>query len=267
MASLVLTSTLAPGMASGAQVDLVQWLSDAAAPALQAAAPTNDPALVARETLNRGLGGAFSQLRLISPRWLQGIRADISFVPMLQPSYAVSATQPLLRSIDRNTVIDLYGGVIHDTSGRTAGDLGLRYSGRFNDQPVMAGLGGAVENRWLQAVERYTINAELRLGLLEIRASMFDEVPENPATRQIAKRRLDGYDLQVDARLPYLSWAWLKVHRFWQIAADGESGITRDRISLRLIPLVPLEIETGTQAQAELRSWFAQLRWRIKLGG
>jgi hypothetical protein len=31
--------------------------------------------------------------------------------------------------------------------------------------------------------------------------------------------------------------------------------------------MIPLEIETGTQSQAELRSWFAQLRCRIELGG
>jgi hypothetical protein len=43
--------------------------------------------------------------------------------------------------------------------------------------------------------------------------------------------------------------------------------ITRDRLSLRLTPLAQLAVETGTQDKAELRSWFAQLRCRIKLDG
>lgn len=267
MALISLATICAPSEALGAQVGFVQWLSAAAAPALQAAAPTNDPLLAARETLNRGISGAISQLRRISPRWLQGVEVNVSFDPTFQPSYALSATQPLLRTVDRDIAIDLHGGVIHDTAGRTGGNLGFRYAGRVGDQPVGFGLTGAIENLWLQAVERYTIKAELRLSLLEIHASLFDEVPDNPVSQRIAARRLDGYDLQVNLHLPRSSWVWLQVHRSWQMAAGSDSQIIRDRISLRPLPLAPLEIETGTQSQGEVRSWSAQLRWRINLGG
>jgi hypothetical protein len=37
-------------------------------------------------------------------------------------------------------------------------------------------------------------------------------------------------------------------------------------VSLRLTPLGPLEIETGAEAQEEVRSWFAWLRWSMQLG-
>jgi hypothetical protein len=40
-ASIVVAGTLGPCGAWGAELDLVQWLGDAAAPALQAAAPEN----------------------------------------------------------------------------------------------------------------------------------------------------------------------------------------------------------------------------------
>jgi hypothetical protein len=88
VASLVVATLCAPGRARGAEVDLVQWLTDAAAPALLAAAPTNDPALAARESLKLGLSGAFSQLQRIGPTWLQNVRLDVSFDPLFQPSYA-----------------------------------------------------------------------------------------------------------------------------------------------------------------------------------
>lgn len=267
LASIVFASTCAPTPALGAQGGFVQWLSAAAAPALRTAAPTNDPLLAARETLNRGISGAFAQLRRISPKWLQGVQVAVSFDPTFQPSYALSATQPLLRTIDRDTAIDLHGGIIHDTAGRTAGNLGLRYTNRFDGEPIVLGLSGAVEDRWLQAVERYTIKAELRLSLLGIHASLYDEMPENPVNRQEATRRLDGYDLQINVHWPGSTSVWLGVHRSWQLAGGGASAIVRDRISLRPLPAIPLEIETGTQSQADLRSWFAQLRCRIELGG
>ena len=267
VASMVFAGTCPPRGAFGAEVDLVQWFADTAAPALQAAAPTNDPALAGRAALNRGLSGAFSMLQRVGPTWLHGILVDVSFDPTFQPSYAVSTTQTLFRTVDRDAAIDLHGRVMHDPAGRTAGNLGFRYRGRFEGQPIGFGLEGGVENRWLEDVERYTVGAELRLSSLEVRARLFDDVPQNPASQRSVERRLDAYDLEVNARIPYLAWAWLKVHRFWQIEANGETEVTRDRISLRLTPFAPLEIETGTQGQAELRSWFAQLRWRIKLGG
>ena len=51
------------------------------------------------------------------------------------------------------------------------------------------------------------------------------------------------------------------------MAANGESATTRDRVSLRLTPLAPLQIEAGTQREGELHSAFAQVRWRVMLGG
>jgi hypothetical protein len=50
------------------------------------------------------------------------------------------------------------------------------------------------------------------------------------------------------------------------MAVNGETASTYDRVSLRLTPMAPLEIETGAEAQAEVGSWFARLRWRMPLG-
>ena len=173
----------------------------------------------------RALASASASIRLSSPA-----------MPCRRPSLSFG-------SVDRDASIDLHGHVLHDTTGRTGGHLGLRYHGRVHGRQVTLGLQGAIENDWLQDVERYTLGAELRLGQLEVRASVFDDVPQHPATRQIAERRLDGYQIAIDARIPYLPWASLEVDRFWQMAANGETATTRDRLSLRLTPLAPLEIE------------------------
>jgi hypothetical protein len=266
VASIVIAATFAPSAAVGEEVDVAQWFTDAVAPALQAAAPTNDPALAGREALGRGLSGAFRQLQRVGPPWLQSMRFSVSFDPSFQPGYTVSATQPLLRTPDHDASLDLGARVVHDPAGRTGASLGLRYDGRIDGHRLGFGLEGTVEDLWLQDVERYALGAELRLSSLEVRARLFDDVPEVAPTRPIADRRLNGYDLEINAGIPYLPWARLSAHRFWQIEATGQRQTTRDRLSLRLTPLAPLEVETGTQGEAELRSWFARLRWRIELG-
>jgi hypothetical protein len=266
VASMLIAAISGPSPAAGEEVDVGQWFSAAAAPALRAAAATNDPAVAGSEALTRGLSSAFSHLQRVGPQWLQIVQVNLTFDPTFRPGYAVSVTQPLLRTLDHDASLDLRGGVLHDPTGRAAGSLGLRYDGRLKGHRLMLGLEGAVEDLWLQDVERYTIGGELRLNSVEVRASLFDDVPQGPATRQTIDRRLDGYDLEINVRIPYLSRAWLRAYRFWQVPASGETNITRDRLSLRLMPFGPLEVETGTQGDTELRSWFAQLRWRIKLG-
>ena len=262
----VLAAACLPDLALATEIGVVRWFSDAAAPALQAAAPTNDPVLAGRELLNRGLAGAFTQVQRVGPQWLARVRFDLSFDPAFQPRYTVAATQPLLASAYHDASIDLHGRVIYDTAGHRAGDVGLRYQGRWYDHDVALGVQGGVEDRRLAELQRYSFGAELLLSPLELRANVYDDIPAHPASRQIAERRLDGYNLEVGAQLPFLPWVRLRASRFWRTAVNGETVTTCDRIRVRLTPLSPLEIETGAQRQAEDRSWFTQLRWSMKLG-
>jgi hypothetical protein len=262
----VLAAACLASDARATQIDLVRWFSAAAAPALQVAAPANDPALASRELLNRSLAGAFAQAQQVGPAWLTRVRLDLSFDPAFQPRYALAATQPLLTSARHAAAIDLHGRVAHDASGRTGGDLGLRYRGRWRHRDVSLGVQGGVDDRWREELQRFSLGAEFHLSSLELHAQLYDDVPARSANREIAERRLDGYDIGVGVALPYLSWARLHASRSWQIAVNGETVTADDRVSLRLSPLSGVEIETGTGSQTADRSWFTQLRWRLQLG-
>jgi Inverse autotransporter, beta-domain len=263
----ILAGACRPEPAGAAETDVVRWFNDAAAPALEAAAPSNDPGLAGRELINRGVAGVFTELQRDGPPWLDRVRFDLSFDPAFQPRYRLAAIQPLMASAHHDASIDLHGRVVHDASGQTGADVGLRYQGRWYDQDVTLGVQGGIEDRWLEELRRYSFGAELRLSALEARGTLYDDVPRHPATREVGARRLDGYDLEVGAQLPFVTWAWLHASRFWQTAVDGDAVTTCDRLALRLTPLSPLEIETGAQSEAEDRSWFTQLRWRVELGG
>jgi Inverse autotransporter, beta-domain len=260
-----LAGACVPGIAGATEMTLMGLLTEAAAPALQAAAPSNDPVLAGRELLNRSLASTSTQIQRLGPAWLERLRFDLSFDPTFQPRYSLAVTQPLLASLYHDSAIDLQGRVVYDTAGATGGDLGLHYRGRWYDQDVALGIEGGVEDRQLEEFQRYRLGAELSLRPFEVRTNMYDDVPAHPASREIAERRLDGYDLEIGAQIPFVSWAWVWANRFWQTAVNGETVSPYDRISLRLTPIGPLEIETGAEAQAEVRSWFARLRWRMQL--
>jgi hypothetical protein len=262
---LALAGACLPEIARATEMTLTGLFTEAAAPALRAAAPSNDPVLAGRELLNRSLAGASTQIQRLGPDRLQRLRFDLSFDPAFQPRYSLAMTQPVLASLYHDSAIDLQGRVVYDTAGATGGDLGLRYRGRWYDQHIALGIEGGVEDRQLEEFQRYRLGAELSLRPFEVRTNLYDDVPAHPASRAIAERRLDAYDLEIGAQIPFVSWAWVWATRFWQMAVNGETVSTYDRISLRLTPIGPLEIETGAEAQAEVRSWFARLRWRMQL--
>ena len=261
-----LAAACLPAHARAEVGDVVRWLDAAAAPTLLIATPTNDPSLASRELLNRGLAGAFSQVPQVAPAPLARLNLGLSFDPALQPRYALSATQPLLTRARHETAIDLHGQVAYDTSGRMDGILGLRYHNRWHDQDVSLDVQGGMEDQWLVGLQRRRLRAEGRLSSLEVRANLYDDVPARPASHEIARRRLDGYDLAVGAPLPFLSEARVQASRSWQIAVDGATATTTDRIDLWLTPLLAVGIQTDTHSQPEERAWFTQLRWRVKLG-
>jgi hypothetical protein len=179
---LGLAAACLAGSAQGADRELVRWLGDAAAPALQVAAPTNDAALAGRELLKRGLADALTRARQVAPAGLARLDFGISFDPALRPRYVASATQRLLTRTRHATAIDLHGQVAYDKGGRTAGDLGLRYQSRWHDQDVSLDVQGAMEDRWLVGLERYRLGAEGRLRSLEVRANLYDDAPARPAS-------------------------------------------------------------------------------------
>jgi hypothetical protein len=255
-----------PGSACGTEMTVLGLLTDAAAPALQAAATSNDPALAGQELLNRSLASASTEMQRLGPAWLERLRFDMSFDPTFQPRYSLAVTQPLLASFYHDSAIDLQGRVVYNAAGATGGDLGLHYRGRWYRQDVTLAVQGGVEDLRREELQRYRLGAEISLRPLQVRTNLYDDVPARPASREIAERRLDGYDLEIGTQIPFVPWASVWANRFWQIDMDGETVSMHDRVSLRLTPLAPLEIETGAETDADVNSWFARLRWCLPLG-
>jgi hypothetical protein len=259
-------SALANTAAAG-PTGLSAWLSDTAAGALRAAEPDNDPAAGGRAALNHSVKSAFLGLQQVGPAWLRRVTLDLRFQDDSQVAYDIAAIQPLLRS-GHGDRLWLRGHLMHDPGGRDVGDLGLFYRPRLLDGDLTLGVSGAVEDRWLLDYRRFGVGATARSPAFELSAMLFDDVAgQQLAASGVADRRLDGYELALAAQLPELPWARVQARKRWQIAADGGQVSEGDALSLQIKPLAPLGVEAGTAGAGEHRSWFAKLRFGIRLGG
>jgi hypothetical protein len=252
----------------GGATEFGTWLSDTAARALQAAEPDNDLAAAGREVLNDGIRRTFQTLQQAGPAWLSRFTIDIRLQEDLQTSYDITAIQPLLRSWQDGDRLWLRAHLRHETAGRSLGDLGLFYRQRLLSENLTLGLSGAVEDRWLLDEQRVTFSTTMRSRAFELSASLFDDVPgRNLVERGVPDRWLDGYNLALAARVPGFRRVRVQAKKHWQIALEGDQVSERDDLSLQLKPFAPLEVETGTTGAGEERSWFARLRFTLKLGG
>ena len=271
LAVLTAVAGPAPALANTGAIGpsrLSAWLSDTAAHALRAAEADNDLAAGGRAAVNHGLKSAFMGLQEVGPAWLRRVTLDLRFQDDSQVAYNIAVSQPLLRSWQHGDRLWLRVHFGHDSGGRNGGDLGLFYRPRVLGGDLTLGVRGAIEDRWLLDYRRFGVGATARSSAFEFSASLFDDV----AGRQLAEtgvpdRRLDGYDIALAARVPGLPWARVEAKRRWQVAVDGDQVSEGDALSLQIKPLAPLGVEAGTTAAGEHRSWFAKLRFKIRLGG
>ena len=223
-------------------------LTDAAAPALQAAAPSNDPALAGSELLNRSLASASTQMQRLGPAWLERVHFDLSFDPAFQPRYALAvdsapARELLSRHRDRPAGPRRPRRRRRDRRrSRAPLPRPLVRAGRHPGRPGRGRGPQSSRNSSATVSARSSVCARSRCA--RTCTTMF------PRARPVGRSPSDGWMATIWRSVPRSrscpgpgSWA----NRFWQIDMDGETVSTHDRVSLRLTPLAPLEIETGAR--------------------
>lgn len=269
--SLIVHGFLAGAAAAGptpfARDGITTWLADSTAHGLRAAEPDNDFEVGARAALNRGIDSSLRALREVGPIWLRRITVDLEFREGFEAAYQVAATQPLVRGRARRDELAMRTDLAHDPAGRTSGHLGLQYRRPIRGDNVQFGLSGGVQDYWLADYRRYSLAAELHSSIFRIRGLVFDDVADGRiGATEVPDRRLDGYEVDVAARVPFVPATWLKASRRWRVPVNSEQASVAEQISLRITPIAPVEIETGTSATALDRNWFARLRFKIRLG-
>jgi hypothetical protein len=244
------------------------WLTKGAAQALQVAERQDSLHAGAATLLNQSFAHAFGELRRHAPHRLTGLDLRLELREDFSARYELRAAQTLLSLRTAGARVLTEGRLAHDPAGHTIGQLGLRYHGSLASEPITLGLHSSLEDRWLSDYQRRAVDAELSSFPLVLKARLYDDVPgARLRTDRIPDRRLDGYQLQLDLRLPDLPWAQLCARQAWQIPVDSEQPSHADRLSLRIQPLGPLQLEAGTSGTAVDRAWFARVELKVSLGG
>jgi hypothetical protein len=246
---------------------LWSWTAETAAQALQAAEAGRESGAGKTSAVNHGIRRGYQLLRGAGPDWLGRVDLDLQVREEWQIAYAVATTQPVIDRPGHIGRLSLRGRFGFDPDGVTSSRLGLIWRREVVGRPLAASLDGALEEHWLADYRRLALASELRLSEVELRARLHDDVPGAGRARGVLEdRRLDGYQLDIRVRLPFVPWAWASGGRSWQVTCDAENGVVSDRFGLLLRPLLPLEIEGGTTGGDSPRSWFARLRLALKLG-
>ena len=246
---------------------LWSWTAETTAQALQAAEAGRESGAGRTAALNHGIRRGYQLLRNAGPDWLGPVDLDLQIREDWQFAYAVATTQPLVDRPGDLGQLSLRGRFGLDPAGVTSSRVGLIWHREVDGRPLAVGMDGGLEEHRLAGYHRLALASEFRLSEVEIRASLHDDVPGAGRARDgLEDRRLDGYQLDVRAPLPFVPWAWASAGRSWQAACDAEHGVVSDRLGLLLRPLAPVEIETGSIGSDAPRSWFARLRLALKLG-
>lgn len=254
------------GYASLASPAVRNWLQHTAAHALKAAEPDNDLHVGGIAALNRSLRSGLDLVDRLAPPWLQRVDVGVRFDDDLQADYRLATVQPVARVNGGRHVVDLEARLAYDPTGATSSRVGIGYHRVGAGDAIDAGLRGGLEQKTDH--ERYLLEGELDWAPLSVSGRIFNDVPLAEAAAKTARRDplLDGYDLDAELRLPYVSWVRARAQLWWR-DNDGDA-VVRDRLSLEFRPLRSLRIETGTSGRSgQVRDWFTRLRVELEFGG
>jgi len=242
--------------------EVQSWLQTTAAHALKAAQPDNDLHVGSIAALNRTLRDGLALLDRLAPAWGQRVDVALRFDHDLRASYRVGTVHPVVRVGGGDHVVDLEARLDYRPNGATRSRVGIGY------RPV--GPGDALEARLHAGLEqdtghaRYLLEARLDRAPLALSGRMFNDVPYAEAARR--DPLLDGYELDAELRVPYVSWLRARGRLLWR-ENHGEPVI-RDQLGLEFQPLASLRIETGSRGHSNrTREWFTRLRIEFEFGG
>lgn len=247
---------------------LYHWLTRTAAQALQAAEQDNDLRDGGLVALNRGAASGLDQIEDLVPPWVAHLDVRLSFDEELVGRYGLSAEHAVLED-DHGLIIEALGWIDYDEAGRASGEVGVGLENPVLDHRARLVVRGALDQEWLRGLERYAVRGSLDWGPLRLQGQIFNETAmDEPSGALYEERLLDGYDLDMEATVPTLSWLSFGTRQVWRAAnAEDAPDILNDRYSLRVRGPGRFELEAGSTGSTNSeRTWFTQVRYQISLG-
>jgi hypothetical protein len=238
----------------------------AAASALKAPGPQSDLVAGGLLVLERGINGSLDGLREFGPKRLRRSDLDITLRDDLSAAYRFRTTQPLFRSAFGPTTLEANGDIFFDPDGRSRGQLGMRYAGRLQNEPLDVSVFTGLEVDPTRHQRRHTLGGDIGWDALELHGHLARERRDRPPRGpRLRAQEFEAYQLELGGSVPAMPWARVRARTFWE-AAPTKAGKDREgyRVGLALDPVPPLMLETGTDdSNLKDSDWFARLSLKL----
>lgn len=232
-----------------------------------AAGPQSDLVAGGLLALERGINSSLDGLREFGPERLRWSDLDVTLRDDLSAAYRIRTTQPLLRSAFGPTSLAASGDLVFDPAGRSRGQLGLRYTGRLQNEPLDVSVFTGLEVDPARYQRRHTLGGDIGWAALELHGRVARETRDRPALgSRLSAHEFEAYQLELDTRVPTLSWASVRARTFWETApTKARKGREGYQVGLALDPVPPLMLETGTDdSNLKGSDWFARLSLKLR---
>jgi len=210
-------------------------------------------------------GHALNKRKTDFPDWLKRTDISIDVQENQKPAWSIETIQPLNQT-DWNTLF-WQGRIAHSNSDNTY-NLGIGYRHLIRDKTWLFGTNAFFDLTGEHSHQRLGVGAEALGQYASFRANYYNAISGTKTTAissgiATTEQALDGYDLELEAPLPYLPWArfLLKGFRWDRTTTSNVDGYTA---GLRMHPFSRLDIELGaTDDNYTSTEWFLKMSWHF----
>jgi len=197
------------------------------------------------------------------PDWLKRTDIDISIQEDLKPSISIETIQPLFMD-DVNTAF-FQGRLTNQDDDQTI-NLGLGYRYLTADETWLLGVNGWYDHTFDLSHNRVGLGLEAIGEYMTVRTNYYDARSDWKTVSVVSgvttqEKALDGYDLELEAPVPYVPWARLsaKGYKWDAINVDDVEGYT---FGVRMNPTGNTEVTLGvTDDNSKDEQAFLNLTW------
>lgn len=204
--------TLPPSAPSTASNNLLGTFSNLAAAGANGGsqAATGLGEQLAQQQLESKLKLAFPSLGEDAPDWLKRTEVHWGFFQRGKPDQSILTVQPLFQSEKKQDTIFVQGSLYHYAmfgEYRWTGNLGVGYRRLLQDNTIMLGTNGFIDDEFTNGHRRLSIGAEAKWGPLDLTFNNYFAITGDKTVNGNIERALGGRDVELRSQVPFVPWA------------------------------------------------------------
>jgi hypothetical protein len=201
------------------------------------------------------------------PDWLKRTDINIEVQEDLKPLWSIETIQPIYQSGQLEHTVFFQGRLAHSDDDETL-NLGFGYRHLLSNKTWLLGA-----NTWYDVTHehnhyRYGLGLEALGQYVDLRTNLYaaqsgEKTVQQTGGNTVTEQALDGWDLSLEAPLPYLPWARVMVKTYeWD--NEYSKNLHGEMLSIRMNITDNIEVEAGaTDDNTDNAQGFMNLTWHF----